>query len=213
MTNRSANWLNNRQTNGLTDWLTEWNDKLPSKKMTVLAETWATDWLTETTYQLQDYIWITLTSYYYQLRKLLTITWETDRLTNRLTLKQSNFMKKLTDSLTGQLRKPGTDRHFSLSTAQLTPWSAQHLKKRWINWLHNWRWDQFSDWNVYEMGVIYIPWKSVIWWKKKQILFTGFKFLFFTYWQITYLTSWTSDWLNDWLKSDKLTNSMSKPTP
>ena len=56
--------------------------------MTALAEIWPTDWLTETTYQLQDCIWITPTSYYYQLRNSLATIWETDRVTNTLTDQQ-----------------------------------------------------------------------------------------------------------------------------
>ena len=62
--------------------------------MTALAEIWPTDWLTKTTYQLQDYIWSTLTSYYYQLRKSLATIWETDRVTNTLTDQQ---LYKVTD--------------------------------------------------------------------------------------------------------------------
>ena len=132
--------------------------------MTVLAEIWPTDWLTETTYQLQDYIWITLTSYYYQLRKLVTIIWETDRVTNTLA---DQHLYKVTDWLFNWLaRNWEMFQPINCPTDFLIgPTSG----KRSTHWLNNWRWDQLNDWKVYEIQANYITSKWVIWWKKKSI--------------------------------------------
>ena len=145
--------------------------------MTVLAEIWLTDWLTdwltETTYQLLDHIWITLTSYYYQLRMLVTIIWETDRVTSTLT---DQHLYKVTDWLFNWPAKEARNWEMFQPINCLTGFLIGPTSgKRSTDWLNNWRWDQLNDWKVYEIQANYITSKSVIWPKKNSIFVNWFQ--------------------------------------